>query len=115
MEARVTKTAESQRVTLAKFAGKPEPNPVESVNMMRNSEEFSRSSASVNIRTVIFWRKLCKDVDSQASAPRRIKWRGVKHFLDQVAYKVRELDAENKKLYGKLLTNKRIYLSQQVI
>ena len=39
MEAHVSKIAESQTLILAKFAGKPEPNPVEDVKMMRSSEE----------------------------------------------------------------------------
>ena len=39
MEAQVAKIAESQTLILAKFAGKPEPNPVEDVKMMRSSEE----------------------------------------------------------------------------
>ena len=39
MEAQVAKIAESQTLILAKFAGKPEPNPVEDVKMMRSNEE----------------------------------------------------------------------------
>jgi hypothetical protein len=38
MEAQVDKIAESQTFILAKFAGKPEPNPVEDVKMVRSNE-----------------------------------------------------------------------------
>ena len=39
MEAQVAKIAESQTLILAKFAGKPEPNPVEEVKMVRSDKE----------------------------------------------------------------------------
>src|SRR3990170_9082619 len=38
MEAQVAKIAESQTLILAKLAGKPEPNPVEEVKMVRSNE-----------------------------------------------------------------------------
>jgi hypothetical protein len=38
MEAQVAKIAESQTLILVKFAGKPEPNPVEEVKMVRSNE-----------------------------------------------------------------------------
>ena len=39
MEAQVAKIAESQTLILAKFAGKPEPNPVEEVKMVRSNKD----------------------------------------------------------------------------
>ena len=36
--AQTTKIAESQTLILAKFAGKPEPNPVADMKMMRSTE-----------------------------------------------------------------------------
>ena len=38
MEARVAKIVESQTLMLAKFAGKPKPNLVEDIKMMRRNE-----------------------------------------------------------------------------
>ena len=49
MEAQVAKIAESQTLILAKFAGKPEPNPVEDVKMVRSNEE-SAMCQSILIR-----------------------------------------------------------------
>ena len=39
VEAQLGKIAESQTIILARFAGKPEPNPVEDLKMMRIKEE----------------------------------------------------------------------------
>jgi hypothetical protein len=39
VEAQIAKIVESPTHILAKFAGKPEPNPVESVKMMTSSDE----------------------------------------------------------------------------
>ena len=39
MEAHIAKIAESETLIVAKFAGKPEPNPVEEVKMVRSNKE----------------------------------------------------------------------------
>jgi hypothetical protein len=40
VEVQLGKIAESQTVILARFAGKPEPNPVEDLKMMRVAQEY---------------------------------------------------------------------------
>ena len=42
MEAQVAKFPETQTLILAKFASKPEPNPVEELKMMRSNEENAK-------------------------------------------------------------------------
>ena len=49
MEAQVAKIAESQTLILAKFARKPEPNPIEEVKMVRSNEEKSEVIDTIHV------------------------------------------------------------------
>ena len=102
MEAQVAKITESQTLILAKFAGKPEPNLVEDVKMMRSSEENAEELDKSHVPEYTY---IVADF---------VKMIAMKHpllevsndkaynvFVDHVAAKVRELDDERKKLFGK--------------
>lgn len=103
MEAQVAKIAESQTVILAKFAGKLEPNPVESVKMMRSSEETSEELDRSHIPKQSYSvADFVKMLTLKHPLPEVSNEEAYTIFVDQVASKVCELDAEQKKLYGKL-------------
>jgi hypothetical protein len=105
------KIVESQTLILERFAGNPEPNPVEELKMMRgdddDSEELDYSNAPTPDYTmdvkIITLKNPTIEGDSGAV---------FQQFINQVAIKVRELDDEYKKLSQNSLLSKKIYLSQ---
>ena len=103
MEAQVAKIAESQTLILAKFAGKPEPNPIKNVKMMRSDEDMSEGldnshapnhnySVEDFIKMMNLKHPILKVKDDEA----------YNNFIDLVATKVGELELEYKKLIDKL-------------
>lgn len=70
METHVAKITENQTVTLAKFAGKPEPNPVKSVKMMRSSEDTTEELDRSHIPEHIFNRRLREDDEFKGTTTR---------------------------------------------
>ena len=55
MEAQVAKVAESRTLILSKFAGKPEPNPVKYVKMMRSNKENVESLIKDMCQSILVW------------------------------------------------------------
>ena len=99
------KIAESQTLILAKFAGKPEPNPIAGVKMMRSSTgddkplELDYGNAPTpeysveDLVTMITIRNPRIEDGSNAT---------YQMFINQVATQVRELEMEYKRLSEKL-------------
>jgi hypothetical protein len=103
MEAQVAKIVESQTLILAKFAGKPKPNPVEDVKMMRsskeNAEELDKSHVPEYTYTVADFVKM---IEMKHPLPEVSNDETYNVFVDHVVAKVCELDDERKKLFSKL-------------
>ena len=57
----MAKIAESQTLILAKFAGKPEPNPVADMKMMRSTEDAPEELDYSNAPTKLHTRRSCED------------------------------------------------------
>ena len=99
----MAKIAESQTLILAKFAGKPEPNPVADMKMMRSTEdapeELDYSNAPTPNYTV---EDLVKMVSMKSPSIEGGNEAAYKEFINQVAYRVRELELEYRKLSEKL-------------
>ncbi|KAE8786030.1 hypothetical protein D1007_40212 [Hordeum vulgare] len=103
MEAQVAKRAESQTLILAKFARKPETNPVEEVKMVRSNKEKAKVLDTSHVgeynytiadfvKMISIKYLLLEVTDDEAYTV----------FLRQVAAKVCELDDERKNLFTKL-------------
>ena len=99
----MTKIAESQTLTLAKFVGKLKPNLVEDVKMMRNdegkAEELDKSHVLEYTYTLADFRKMIAKKHPLLEVTND---KAYNVFVDHVATKVHELDDERKKLYSKL-------------
>ena len=97
--------AESQTLILAKFAGKPEPNPIADLKMMRSTkeddmtEELDYSNAPTTDYTV---KDLVKMVIMKNPSLEGGNETTYKEFINQVTYKVRELEVEYANLSEKL-------------
>ena len=85
-------------MVLANFEGKPEPNPVQDVKMMRineeNAEEFDKSHVPEYTYMVADFMKM---IAMKHSLPEVTNDEAYNVFVDHVAAKVRELDDERKK------------------
>ena len=96
----MAKIAESQTLILAKFVGKPEPNPVVDLKMIRSTkeddmtEELDYSNAPTPDYNV-------EDLVKTPSIEGGNK-AAYKEFINQVAYNVQELEVEYAKLSEKL-------------
>ena len=104
VEAQLGKIADSQTLILAKFAGKPEPNPVEDLKMMRvendeEIEELDYSNAPSPDYTVEDLVKLITLKNPGIEGGNEAIYQS---FINQVAIKVRELENDYKKLSEKL-------------
>ncbi|KAK1613642.1 hypothetical protein QYE76_019159 [Lolium multiflorum] len=104
VEAQLGKIAESQTLIIATFAGKPEPNPVEDLKMMRvegneDPEELDYNNAPSLDHTVEDLVKIItlKNPTFEGSSEAMYQ-----KFINQVAMKVREIENEYKKLSEKL-------------
>jgi len=103
MEAQVAKIVESQTLILAKFAGKPEPNPVEEVKMVRSNEEKAEVLDTSHVPEYNYTvADFVKMISMKYPLPEVTNDEAYNVFVEQVAAKVHELDDERKKLYSKL-------------
>ena len=88
---------------LAKFAGKPEPNPVQDVKMMRsskeNTEELDKRHVPEYTYTVA---DLVKMLTIKQSIAEVSNDEAYTRLVDHVAIKVCDLDDERENLYGRL-------------
>uniref|UniRef100_A0ACD5UN64 Uncharacterized protein n=1 Tax=Avena sativa TaxID=4498 RepID=A0ACD5UN64_AVESA len=107
VDARLGKVVESQALILAKFAGKPEPNPVEDLKMMRvvtneeKPEELDYSNASTPEYNM---EDLLKMITVKNPGIEQGNDDMYQQFIQQVASKVRDLGMEYKRLADKLPT-----------
>jgi hypothetical protein len=105
VEAQLGKIAESQTLILARFAGKPKPNPVEDLKMMRieneaeGPEDLDYSNATSPDYTV---QDLVKMITLKNPGIEEGNEAMYQHFTNQVAKNVRELENEYKKLSERL-------------
>ena len=97
--------AESQTLILARFAGKPEPNPVEDLKMMRvenkdeSPEELDYSNAPSPDYTM---EDLIKMITVKNLGIEGGNEAIYQQFINEVAIKVRELEMDYRKLAEKL-------------
>jgi hypothetical protein len=99
------KIVESQTLILALFVGKPEPNLVEELKMMRvddeDSEELDYSNAPTPDYTM---EDLVKIITHKNQTTKGCSEAVYQQFINQIAIKVSELEDEYKKLFEKLST-----------
>ena len=102
MEAQMAKIAQSQTLILTQFAGKPEPNPVEDLKMMRGiskeeemSEELDYSNAPSPDYTIEDLVKIIKMKNPGMEEGNKAAYQ---QFINQVALTVRELEQDYNKL-----------------
>jgi hypothetical protein len=105
VEAQLGKIVESQTLILALFVGKPKPNLVEELKMMRvddeDSEELDYSNAPTPDYTM---EDLIKIITHKNQTTKGCSEAVYQQFINQVAIKVSELEDEYKKLFEKLST-----------
>jgi hypothetical protein len=105
VETQLGKIAESQTIILARFAGKPEPNPVEDLKMMRIEksgeapEELDYSNAPTHEYSV---EDLINIVMVRHPEIDEGNGEMYRQFIHEVACKVRDLEQQYKKLAEKL-------------
>jgi len=104
VEAQLGKIAKSQTLILARFAGNPEPNPVEELKMMRvqkdeEPKELDYSNAPSPDYTVV--EDLVKMITLKNLGIEGGNEAMYQQFINQVAMKVRELENDYKKLSEK--------------
>jgi hypothetical protein len=116
VEAQLGMIAESQTLILARFAGKPGPNPVEDLKMMRvedneDPEELDYSNAPSPEYTVEDLVKIVTLKNQTIDGGSEVV---CQHFINQVDMKVYDLQNEYKKLSEKLPANK-VYIFEPTI
>jgi hypothetical protein len=103
LEAQLGKIAKGQTLILAIFAGKPEPNQVEELKMMRVDDEDSEELDYNNAPTVDYTvEDLVKIITLKNPTTEGGSEAVYQKFINQVAIKVRELEDEYKNLFEKL-------------
>ena len=99
MEAQVAKIAEIQTLIFAKFAGKPKPNPVEEVKMVRSNEENVEVLDTSHVLEYNYTiADLVKMISMKYPLPEVTNDEAYNVFVKQVATKVHELHDERKKV-----------------
>uniref|UniRef100_A0A8R7VAG5 Aspartic peptidase DDI1-type domain-containing protein n=1 Tax=Triticum urartu TaxID=4572 RepID=A0A8R7VAG5_TRIUA len=103
MESQVAKIAESQTLILAKFAGKPRPNTVEDVKMVRSNDEKTKELDTSHVPEYNYTvADFVKMISMKYPLLEVTNNEAYNVFFEQVAAKVRKLGDEIKKLYNKL-------------